>query len=1471
MNIAKKIIATIVGLSTVMMMAPGIAQGTTTEELQAQINALLAQITALQAQLAAAGGTTGGTVPAACVGITLTRNLSKGSTGSDVKCVQALLNTDASTQVAVSGAGSLGNETTYYGSLTVAAVKKFQAKYGTGSLGTCGVNTRAKMNEILAAGTGTGGTTPPPSGAGQDIVSLASDTPAAKSIARGAQDVIFAKINFCAASAANTVSKIVISRTGVAQDSDISNVKLYDGATQVGSTQAINTTLHQASFASLSVAIPANSCKTLAVKASIAAGATAGDTPKMEITSASDITSTIALSGTFPIASNYMTIAGISVGALNVATTTPSGNVVAGGTQQGVAGFTLTASGTEGVKLESIKITEVGSSVDTDVANIKLFYQSTQLGSTVPSLTNGAATFDLSAAPLEILAGNSKDLTVYVDIGTATGIKDRTIQFEITDKTHITAYGTNSGGTVVAYGGSGNWTTATDPWPQKAAPITINLGSLTVAADSAYAPSSTDYSRGSNDNKIYAFKFTAGANEGIRITQIKFKSATGTALLDSDVSNIKLYDVDGTTRIKDTAGNDIPAASMVSGFVTFGSYSTGLDTTGLFDITKSSYKTIIVKADIPSAAATGTNLLGFIINNPTTDVKADGLASANDIASSLINGNVTTQVPTTSVLHNIIEKGTLTVAGSPSTPAAATYAIGTSNFTIAKFDLTSTGEDIKVTNFNVYFGTSTNATGTDADSADLNNIRLYDGETLLGTDSQISSGYAEFSVNLTVPKNSTKTLSVVVDIPSGSDAAVLQAWVQKKGDISAQGVGSNVTIYATAASWASVRGNAMTKGTPTLTVKAATTPATQTYIKNAVDVEVLQLLLTATPTEDIKITRMQILADATSATTTAGVATTTFNQPDGSGVGTGLGTTGQLVKDYIGNMKLFDGATQIGTVVSQLTDGTRNDYADFTGLSLVVPKGTTKVISVKVQVLKSTTTTGTVPAFYFGMGSTTDVGGSGNVSGTAVTVVMESNAGTAGQPMYFGDSGTLVVSASASMPNSAIVKEGTTATMGKWTFTPANEAMTISRLRFDVHQSVATSGTFTVNEREIWLMATSGKNVDTRTYALNYAVDGNATTVCSFAQGRTLATSSDEFIARINSSASSTCNATGATNGIIAYNATDSSTGAVTLYASSGRSLMLTPAPNGYGGGSGSTTFAFSLRTGTTDTISRYAGADGNVVSGKVAVWNGTTKIAETSLSGLTQGAAIFDGMSINLPKNAATVLTLTVDIADYTSAVEGSTMYFSIGSTTDPGGVDSDYITAVGVSSGSTVASSSITLDAEKASNEMWVYSTSPKLSLNASSPSGAQTVGTNKEVFRFDVQNTGSLNLDINAIRFTLSTNASSAITDKVFNLYKSDDLTTIIGKSVSWASATSSATIGYVAIHPTAGNTISAGDTITYVLKANTSNMNEGTAKTELLTVSIEDGDFYWDDTSSIVGAAMANQKVPGLPVTGNTLSY
>ena len=59
----------------------------------------------------------------------LTKNLRMGMTGADVKALQLMFNMNPATVVAASGPGSLGNESTYFGKATRAAVIRYQEIY----------------------------------------------------------------------------------------------------------------------------------------------------------------------------------------------------------------------------------------------------------------------------------------------------------------------------------------------------------------------------------------------------------------------------------------------------------------------------------------------------------------------------------------------------------------------------------------------------------------------------------------------------------------------------------------------------------------------------------------------------------------------------------------------------------------------------------------------------------------------------------------------------------------------------------------------------------------------------------------------------------------------------------------------------------------------------------------------------------------------------------------------------------------------------------------------------------------------------------------------------------------------------------------------------------------------------------------------------------------------------------------------
>lgn len=150
-NVATRFVAALVGIAMATSAAFGALAPTANAD---ELSDLLAQIAALQAQLDGLqdgdddmSGGESGYVHHPNVDYEFNTNLYLGSRGTDVLMLQKALN-DGGYTVAASGPGSAGNETSYFGPATLAAVKSFQAANGISPvLGYFYPLTRAEMNK----------------------------------------------------------------------------------------------------------------------------------------------------------------------------------------------------------------------------------------------------------------------------------------------------------------------------------------------------------------------------------------------------------------------------------------------------------------------------------------------------------------------------------------------------------------------------------------------------------------------------------------------------------------------------------------------------------------------------------------------------------------------------------------------------------------------------------------------------------------------------------------------------------------------------------------------------------------------------------------------------------------------------------------------------------------------------------------------------------------------------------------------------------------------------------------------------------------------------------------------------------------------------------------------------------------------------------------------------------------------------
>ena len=264
-----KVIAIALALTTLAWVAP--VGAATVQELQDQINLLLQQIAQLQAQLAAQGGSTA----TGC----FTKTLQKGMTDSEVTTLQQVLKSDASIYPE-------GLVTGYFGSLTEAAVKKFQAKYGIDQVGIVGPVTRAKLNALYC---GTAQQTTPvaptttPTGVAYGTLSVTSypvSNPQTTLYAGNTYETVAAQYKA-------TGSDIIVKKVAIKVTDDdgadsfpwsyFTTISLWDGATKIGEVSAAQSNAIEIRFADvytyniagLNWLVPNGQNKVLTVKATV--------------------------------------------------------------------------------------------------------------------------------------------------------------------------------------------------------------------------------------------------------------------------------------------------------------------------------------------------------------------------------------------------------------------------------------------------------------------------------------------------------------------------------------------------------------------------------------------------------------------------------------------------------------------------------------------------------------------------------------------------------------------------------------------------------------------------------------------------------------------------------------------------------------------------------------------------------------------------------------------------------------------------------------------------------------------------------------------------------------------------------------------------------------------------------------------------------------------------------------------------
>jgi len=660
-------------------------------------------------------GTGSGSTSSSC---SFTRDLTVGSTGADVTCLQNALK---------AGGYMSANATGYFGALTQAGVAAWQKAAGvTPTAGYFGAKSRAAFT---LGGSSTGGSTGGVTvGTGNGLKVMVSPTsPNGSVLVQGQAIGDLGDFTFSnPTSSSIRVTNLSFKRIGSSADSTLTNVYLYQGANRLTDAAGLSNTAFNYSDSAGLFTVPSGSSVTISVRSDIA-GSTSGQQVGVQLVAVSS-NGTLDSSVAFPVNGGYQTISSASIGTVAVTYTGPTGATENPSNDVRVFEASTVVS-THAARLESLTVENRGSTDDNDLTNLRLYVDGVQVGSSVSQLTDGRATFDLSANPVRMETG-TRIMKVVADVVGGSG---ETYDFEIRRAADIRIVDAELNQPILI---TGTWGAASAN--------TVAAATLSVVR-AANSPSS-NIAVGASNVKLASFEFRA-AGEDVKIEAMTVDAdTTGAGGLDNGKVFVNGVQVGSTKDIAE-AGTEF----------TFGSSL----------IAKQGAVTVVdIYADAKNAA--GTDLAG----GSTVDV---GVSIASADTEGMDSGDTVSAVSEVEGTSLVLSASSATLTKS-SGYGNQTMIAGTNNARLGSFTLSSgSTEGVNVNTITVTLSATEAASVTD--------LMLKDSATgmQIGSTKVAPSTSNSFSVNLVIPASSSKTIDLYGNIKSGSGIGAWAANVDGTG------------------------------------------------------------------------------------------------------------------------------------------------------------------------------------------------------------------------------------------------------------------------------------------------------------------------------------------------------------------------------------------------------------------------------------------------------------------------------------------------------------------------------------------------------------------------------------------------------------------------------------------------------------------------------------------------------------------
>jgi hypothetical protein len=567
-------------------------------------------------------------------------------------------------------------------------------------------------------------------GAGTGMtVSLASDTAPAATLIYGQASANLGSFNLSAsADGAVTVTSLKVKRVGISSDALLSAVYLYEGMNRLTDSATVSSNYITFNNPSGLFTIAAGTTKKITVKSNISSTTTDGANVAVSIDAAANIVAGgAAISGSFPLTGNTMSVSSATLAAVTLAAPTPTGatDVDAGQTDLPVWKSNTTI-GTRDVYLNSIRFRQIGSISATDLKDLTFYVDGVKKGTAQQLGTDSYVTFDFTSAPVTLAAG-TRILELRANI---VGGSSKTYSFSVQQATDL----------LVADSQYGAFVTATT-FPATTGTATIAKGSMTVTLKSD--STTGNVTKDATGVSLAKYEFKA-YGESLKVEYLK---AGFTSANDATI---------GKLRNGAIFANGVQVGSTAD-LVTASTTGTTFSLGSSLVVTPGTPVTVEIRADIydndGTNGITATDTLRGNLMTYTNGVQRQtSLDYITTFPSIQTNGNTLT-----------VQIGTITLA-KQTTYGNQNVVLPNTGFKLGAFTLTGNNiEDSTLNSFTVDF---TSVTNTSFAAADLSDVYIKYGTKTTSVKSTVSATGNVWSISEPLAKNASMVIEIYGNVGS---------------------------------------------------------------------------------------------------------------------------------------------------------------------------------------------------------------------------------------------------------------------------------------------------------------------------------------------------------------------------------------------------------------------------------------------------------------------------------------------------------------------------------------------------------------------------------------------------------------------------------------------------------------------------------------------------------------------------------